>query len=371
MKIIDFLKSHENLEIALAALNAETGIVARDYPDYFVLNYSQIDSPKTHPLVVEARSLILKKDLTVASRSFDRFFNFGEALEHYANFDWNNAIVFEKVDGSLIKVWHDDVAGIWQIATRSSAMAEVPHPMGGTFREWVLKAFNVSEERFQEVMAPINTGDTYIFEYIGTENRIVTRYEKSQMVLLAIRNKNGMFYPQRDITFVSEMMAQTGFNVREVKTYAAASIHDLENMARELPALDEGYVVWDFVHDLRIKIKNPVYCRLHSMRGNEVSIKKFWELVLEGEDSEFLTYFPEYTNIVEPMIKEINTIKNKMNAVFEEHKFKENQKDFALSVKDYPYSAILFSARKTGKPITQVFEEARMEWKVDLLMGEE
>jgi len=86
------------------ALTEQYGIKVRKYPEdnLVLLDYDQIESPKTHPIVVECRSLILAMDtLEVVSRKFDRFFNLGEAPELYQDFDFDRAVVMEKADGCL------------------------------------------------------------------------------------------------------------------------------------------------------------------------------------------------------------------------------------------------------------------------------
>jgi hypothetical protein len=71
MQITQFIKDH-----GLAALTEQFGITIGEYPDYVVLNYSQIDSPKHNPMVDECRALILDRHtLQPLARGFDRFYN--------------------------------------------------------------------------------------------------------------------------------------------------------------------------------------------------------------------------------------------------------------------------------------------------------
>ena len=79
---------------SLKDLNEKFGIKVKEHDHFVGLNYHQIKSPKSHPIVMECRSLRLHKDenWTVASRSFDRFFNYGETPELYQNFDMKNAL---------------------------------------------------------------------------------------------------------------------------------------------------------------------------------------------------------------------------------------------------------------------------------------
>ena len=64
----------------LQKLTEELGIKVKIYEDegLMVLNYHQIDSPKSHPVVMECRGLILDTEFNVVSRSMDRFLNWGE-----------------------------------------------------------------------------------------------------------------------------------------------------------------------------------------------------------------------------------------------------------------------------------------------------
>lgn len=96
MLVIDFIKEH-----GLEKLQEELHIVVSDYPDRVVLNYSQIASPKLDPIVRECRALILRKsDWSIMSRSFDRFFNYGED-QNSDSFDITKATCAEKMDGCL------------------------------------------------------------------------------------------------------------------------------------------------------------------------------------------------------------------------------------------------------------------------------
>ena len=187
MKVQEFVKQYGFEALAAEPLN----IKIREYPQFglYMLNYDQIESPKNNEISMECRSLILDMHGNVVSRSFDRFFNYGEMPEFYADFDINRAEVFTKEDGSLIKIYFSHDTARWEISTRSQAFAEGEHTLGGVFRDWVLKAMKLTEDQFQECMK--NTGDidyTYICEYCGPSNRIVRIYEQDELVLLAVRN---------------------------------------------------------------------------------------------------------------------------------------------------------------------------------------
>jgi hypothetical protein len=64
---------------SLSSLNENYGIKTTIRDDLVILNYSQIDSPKKHPIVMECRGLVLEiPSYRIVARSFPRFFNWGE-----------------------------------------------------------------------------------------------------------------------------------------------------------------------------------------------------------------------------------------------------------------------------------------------------
>jgi len=81
MKVQDWLRNNDgNLEL----LEEQLGIKATCHEDgRAILNYSQIDSPKQHPIVLECRGLVLdmNNNWELVARSFSRFFNRGEIVD--------------------------------------------------------------------------------------------------------------------------------------------------------------------------------------------------------------------------------------------------------------------------------------------------
>lgn len=156
-------------------------------------SYCQIDSPKYHPIVREARGLVLEKGTwKVVSRGFNRFYNLGEDQDDGAssqkNFDWNNFVANTKEDGSYIGLWF--YSGKWHINTRGSfAKGE----MGFSGKSWeqvfweTWKAECVSP--LQEDYDPIenlNPDNVYIFEFWTPYNEVVRTYDKPSLFLLTV-----------------------------------------------------------------------------------------------------------------------------------------------------------------------------------------
>lgn len=359
-----------NLE-ALQSLSTELGIKVKVYDDpqdrMVLLDYDQFESPKTHPIVIECRSLILCLDtFDLVSQKFNRFFNLGECPEFYSDFRFEGSYVMEKVDGSLIGVYNRN--GVWQISTRDMAKAEGEHILGGTFREKVLAAFGFhSEQAFQSFFnAKLKPGNTFVFEYVSPENRIVTKYEKAEMVLLGINNMGEelRFQTMKDL---SAFFKFYGFNVRLPKLYdATRDIEQLVEAANSLKNLEEGFVVWDPFSGKRVKIKAKTYLAAHKLRGENAipTRKNLLSLVLEGEVDEFLAYFPEWTEAVVALQKEVADFEAYLLEVWFDVCNIQDQKEFALKVKDLRGSGFLFEAKKKKKSPVAIFRETDVNKKM-------
>lgn len=354
-----------------ARLSECFGIKSKVYPEngIVILNYDQIESEKAHPVVVECRSLILYTDnWDVASRKFDRFFNHGESPEFYHDFDISRSTCYEKADGSIIGVWHNRVTNTWEISTRGLALGEGDHVSGGTFREKVLSAFGFENEADFQLTINDNLLKeyTYIFEYIGPQNRIVTRYEKDEMVLTGIRNNHwGVFVSNEAMESVVNDLKDAGLNVRLINSYDMNNFDDIVRAAKELPALTEGYVCFDPFSEKRVKIKNPAYVAIHGIRENgALSMKRVYTLVLMNEQAEYLTHFPEDTESFAPATESVFKFERYLEVNWERVCGVTDQKQFALLVKDMSGSGCFFEAKKKGTTPVHVFHEMDINKKL-------
>lgn len=364
MKTLDFIKANGG---NVAALNDAYGIIVKEYPEegLYVLNYDQIKSPRTDAIVVECRGLIIDSALNVVSRSFDRFFNLGEAPDTQTHLDWGKASIFDKMDGSLIKLYHWNDK--WHFATRGTAFAESDcMGFGVTFKELCLKASDVElDEELQEIcaLADLDVGVTYILELTCRENRVVTVYEGTQLHFLAARrNVDGEFV---SVPGNSKWV----MNWKDIRSFSFGSPEEIVKAAEALPNLQEGYVVYQDGKPV-CKVKSPAYVAVHHLRGNGTpNINRVMELVCVGEQDEYLTYFPEDEGYFAPVVEAKAELLEKMDHAYSAIKGIEDQKEFALHIKGLSFSWLLFTARKSGKLPSEVFSDAPLNKRVNTLEG--
>jgi len=332
----------------LQDLEARLGIKSKRHPRFpnlVLFVYDQIESPKLDPIVRSARGHILDEDFNWdhVCRPFDRFLNWGEGVEQGAPVpDIGSSVVFKKEDGSLLNMWfyRDE----WHVSTKGSPDA------GGlvgdnpfTFAELFWRVWNgkglfvppVTEEQF-----------TFCFELCTLHNRVVCSQPEERIVLLGARvNDNG-----REVE--PEEWEDDGLEV--CKSYDLGNIDDIESTFKELPALEmEGYVVAQFLPDgrvIRAKVKHPGYLAIHHLKeGN--SKKRLLELIRTGEEGEFLSYFPEYGPQFDEIRGKFEALVSELEAAWEANRGIENQKDFALQVKDLRMSGVIFGVRRMGGTI--------------------
>lgn len=357
MQVIEFIKKN-----GLQALTEQFAISVKQTDDLLMLNYNQIDSPKTHPIVQECRSLILEAGtLKVVSRSFDRFFNYGEALNVMPEIDWRRAVAYEKVDGSLIKIYNHN--GHWYISTKGMVYGDSDcMGYGVTFKELVWKALICKDDEDFQMKCNIflSEGFTYIMELTSVENRVVKRYEGYKLHFLACRSNFSGNYIE------SEKIQALAFGANEIKEYRFDTPEECLRTARELKDLDEGYVVYQDGVPIA-KIKSPAYVAVHHIRGEGLNPKRIMQLVLVNEQDEYISYFPEDAEVFKPYVLAKSLLDHHIVAVYDAIKDIEDQKEFAVKAQSFPFKAALFQARSKKIDVNTAFNDQRDTYKMEIL----
>ncbi len=157
-----------------------------------ILDYSQIDSPKTHPIVQECRGLVLELDTwKIVAKGFNRFFNLGEALEITNCFNWDNFYAKTKEDGSYIMLYHYN--GDWHVKTRNSFGDGKLQDTNLTWKELFLSTL-----KCDNWLRDFDKNSVGIFELCSIYNKIVRHYQEPQSYLLGVYNRHKNVIDQWD-----------------------------------------------------------------------------------------------------------------------------------------------------------------------------
>ena len=348
MEVIKFIK-----EYGLVGLKEQLGIKITEYDQerLLVLNYCQINSPKNHPVVKECRQLILDYDLNVVSRSFDRFFNYGELSETYQDFDINKATFIEKLDGSLISIYFHN--NNWHCATKSRAFAEAE---GDSFKKLVYKALNItSQEEFNNIFKDVDVNYTHIFELTSPFNKVVVKYADCTLNYLTSRYLTDDFHYR---TF--------DLNFNKPKQFKFNNIEDCIKYVNNLPNLEEGFVCYQNNKPM-FKLKSDSYLIAHRIKGEGLTPNRIMELVCINEYEEYLAYFPEERKFFSPYIDTLNSFLIDCDNTFNQYKHIEDSKEFALSVNHHLGNHLMFAARKNKQNPSVAFYIMLLAKRVNLL----
>lgn len=335
MELQDFLKEHglEELKARYAIKCSQDS----EYPHLVCLKYSQIDSPMSELIVRQCRGIVLdSRDWSIVSYPYDKFFNYGEG--HAAPIDWSTAKTYEKLDGSLMTLYHcppwiagDNCGWRVQSSGTSDGAGEV-NGFGISFSDLFWKVWNELGYHL-----PYEVDHCFMFELMTPFNRVVVQHKTNRLVLHGVRNVRSL--KERD-----PMLWFRRYGWEVVEALPLRSWTEILDAAKKLdPMASEGYVVCDSAFN-RVKVKSPLYVAMHHLRDS-LSPRRMIEVVMSNEGEEFLAYFPEWTEIYQDIKGRYDRLVEEIENTYAQHQGIGNQKDFALAIKDLPYSGILFALR--------------------------
>lgn len=334
---------------SLDDLNRDLGIKACHHESLplVILNYNQIESPKTDPIVRECRGLTLcSSDWSIAAKSMNRFFNWGEVADEMSLFDFSDFCVQTKEDGSLVLIYNWQ--GQWHINTRGSFALDRMQFHSVSWRDAVIRSLGLSS--ITDLDGLLDPSVSYVCEFCSPWNKVVRTYQEPRVYLLtAFRGETETSHEECDL------LASENLAFFRPDRHVFSSIEDIQSYLTDMSARDqtyEGVVIRDCKNS-RWKIKSPTYLSLHrigSDKDNLLNPKNLLPFVLSGEKDELLTYFSEARESFEKLDSRINDLYSQLESVWQSSRGIVDQKEFALAIKDStPFAGILFSMRKHGK----------------------
>jgi len=255
-------------------------------------------------ITLQCRGLVTNSKGVVVARPFKKFFNYEEYKpEDIPN---ENYVVYEKMDGSLGILFYYEYElseekryNIWFNNNYETGMERffdpnnLPdydnsyyEPTPKTKGEWVfatrgsftseqsIKGKEILDKKYD--YSSLRKDNTYLFEIIYPENRIVVDYkgEEKLVVLGVIHTETGNEVPDSSLFFMQE----GGWELVTVyKTWGET--YDI--LKEEISKDKEGYVI-RFNNGFRMKIKGEEYVRLHRILTN-ISNRDIWEYLKDNK----------------------------------------------------------------------------------------
>lgn len=229
--------------------------------DLIIYNYTQQAqyARRWNDITLACRGLVTDGAGHVLARPWRKFFNHHEHPHQTLPAD-DTIQVLDKLDGSLgILVPVGD--GRYEVTTRGSFISEQ-----------AVHATSTWQRRYEPV-ADLDPRLTYLVEIVYPTNRIVVDYGLTD-----------------DLVLLGAVDTATGasVDVLDVRGWPGprVEVFDHANLASVLAAPPrpnaEGFVVWFRTADVRVKIKQSDYLRLHKLVTG-VSERRIWEALSAGD----------------------------------------------------------------------------------------
>jgi len=286
LKLLDFIRENADWEDQLS--NDPYYINIKRSEGYIMFSYG-IEADFRIEVVRECRGIILDETDGYQPVCVP-FFKFGNYGESYADdIDWTTARVQEKIDGSLIKVWHHQ--DVWRVSTNNTINAEnaKANQQDDSFLNIFQKAWTLTGKEFND----LNPDYTYMFELVSPQTRVVIPYKETKLYHIGTRNNHTL----------QELHVDIG--IEKPKEFSISTIEACIEAAKNLDKYHEGFVVVDS-RWRRVKVKSPLYVAIHHILNNISSDKRIIDLIVSGEDAEVVSYFPEYAEMFNSMRERID-----------------------------------------------------------------
>lgn len=220
---------------------------SKTYPGLYVLKYTRkvffnglFD---THPLLMEARGLVVDKDLNIIVHPFSKIFNRNETPE--ADFPIDTVVkCVRKVNGFMGAVTYNKTYG-WIYSTTGS--------LDSQFCDYIRDYIKPIESRMIQVH-----GTTYLFEICHPQDPLIN--EEFGAYLIGIRDNKGVMFPEVLVDDIAKYLPGI-----HRPTHFNCLIQDVNQLLRE--CMHEGYVVHELSREngdfhqtgRSIKMKSPYY----------------------------------------------------------------------------------------------------------------
>lgn len=342
----------ESIDDVLPVIKDNPAFLVKEKDWYTVIDYLYMtDKLFLDPIERECRGIkFCSKTGKILARPYHKFHNLNERVEYStANVDLTQAhVVLDKLDGSMV---HTCSTGLGIYLMTRMGITEVAQAAD--------KFMCANPIKYSGLLSVLPVEDyTYIFEYVGPNNKIVLDYKEEDLILTGIRhNQNGTYVFHDELIKIGK-----AFGVKVVEN--ALDDPDFDHVANkntfiesvQLASGTEGVVI-RFDTGAMIKLKADEYVRKHRSKELIGSPKGMISLIVENTlddvlpqlDSDVQKQVVEYTKTflteLGRTIEGVRLFVTAYNAL--------SQKDFALTVQEKlprPLQSVAFLIRKGCDP---------------------
>lgn len=320
---------------------------ANEHPEddeMWILNYTEKAAYEGHwnNVTLNCRGLIIGPFCDILARPFPKFFNFDQPGCPVIDLD-EPAVVSDKMDGSLGILYREKYTGKYAIATRGSFTSDQ-----------AIHATEILRTKYADYIPP--KGVTLLFEIVYPENRIVCDYgDMDDLVLLgSVDISNGDNWDASELDWDWPGPKAEAFPYQTMR----------EALAAEPRPGKEGFVVHLIISDIRVKIKQEDYIRLHRIITG-LNARSVWQAMVDGKVEELIEQVPdEFHNFVRGVYNAIDlSVRTKWADAWNEYvrigQITKTRRDFAMEAVKSPLRAELFLLYDGKNALQHILEKSK------------
>lgn len=254
------------------------------------------------------RSVVLDENNNVLCFSPPKSVSSEKFIKKYNN-KTNDIVAEEFVEGTMINLFYDINLNKWEISTRNTVSANISFYKNTsnsnnnkTFNTMFCEAIQNSEF---DIETKCNKKYCYSFVLQHPENRIVIPFKETKLYLVEVyeiikdeKNNDIVINYNNDVCDIVSNWCNnkiyTPIIYKKWETYT-----DLINTyCSNLTSYEIlGVVIKNITTGERCKIRNPTYCQVKELRGNQPKLQYNYLILRQsGKVSDFLNYYPEYNS---------------------------------------------------------------------------
>lgn len=345
-----------------------------NYPNLRLFKYSMDykDINFYLDIVKESRGVIIDiNNNTVVCNPFKKFGNYAE--DYSDNIDWNSAIIEEKLDGSLIKLWFYKDMNKWVWSTNGTIDAYTTQPSMTYCMGDIIDLCENKNNIISTINSKTSTYDdyTFMFELVGKDNiHTVNNYDKNELILIGIRTNSTGEEISPDIfqiNYEPSIKIRKTYDFIKELDYLIEYLDMKDNNSKNDNVIEyEGFVVCDKNFN-RIKIKSLKYVRLHHLtNGGNISINVLFPIIRDGNIDDIVGTFPIIKDKALKVYELYQFIKENIKyslTLCQQHMHK-SQKEFAIAIQWYQYKDLCFKFRKQDISIKEFMKNISNDYYI-------
>ena len=298
---------------------------------------------------LEARGIAFLEER--AFPAFHKFFNWKE--NPYTDFpieDDEALVVQEKIDGSLI---HPIAVDDYLLVKSKTSFLSEHSRAGKELLERDSRKKSLVFDLYKDGLVPL-------FELIGPENQVVVKYDRDDLVLLAVRNVySGEYLPLEEVGKIAKE-----YKV-EFARWTEIPFHRLRNILENEKGV-EGFVA--FVNSNFVKFKTKWYLNLHSFISEIREDVIFYAFLDDKLDDILINIDGEKRKIVEEIAEKVKSVLNekvkRALELFSEYKdLGFDRKSFALKYRKEELFPAVIGKSKEEEVISGVVDLLRKRYR--------